>query len=42
MPENEVKNKKIHLLADLIEKILDINEQLDIPDLESEESTAQR
>ena len=42
MPENEVKNKILDLLANLVEKILDINEQLDIADLESEESTAQR
>ena len=42
MPENEVKNKKLDLLAGLVEKILDINRLLNIPDLESEESAAQR
>ena len=36
------KNKKLHLLAGLVEKILDINELLNIPDLESEESAAQK
>ena len=42
MPENEVKNKKLDLLAGLVEKVLDINELLHIPDLKSEESAAQR
>ena len=42
MPENEVKNKKPDLLAGLVEKILDINELLNILDLKSEESAAQR
>ena len=42
MPENEVKNKKIDLLAGLVENVLDINERLNIPDLKSEESAAQR
>ena len=42
MPENEVKNKKLDLLASLVEKILDINELLNIPDLKSEEEAAQR
>ena len=42
MPENEVKNKKLDLSADLVEKILDINGLLNIPDLASEESAAQR
>ena len=42
MPENEVKNEKLDLLAGLDEKILDINELLNIPDLKSEESAAQR
>ena len=36
------KNKKLNLLAGLVEKILDINELLNIPDLESEESAAQK
>ena len=42
MPENEVKYKKHDLLAGLVENILDINELLNIPDLGSEESDAQR
>ena len=42
MPKNEVKNKKLDLLAGLVEKILDINGLLNIPDLGSEESAAQR
>ena len=42
MPENEVKNKKLDLLAGLVEKILDINGLLNLPDLKSEESAEQR
>ena len=42
MSENEVKNKKLDLLADLIEKIIDTNEQLNMPELETEESAEQR
>ena len=43
MPENEVKkNKKRDLLAGLVEKILDINKLLNIPDLKSEESATER
>ena len=42
MPENEVKNKKLDLLAGLVEKILDINGLLNVPDLKSEESATQR
>ena len=42
MPKNEVKNKKLDLLAGLVEKILDINGPLKNPDLGSEESAAQR
>ena len=42
MPENEVKNKKLDLLACLVEKTLDIYELLNILDLGSEESSAQR
>ena len=42
MPENEVRNKKLDLLAGLIENVLDINGLLNIPDLGSEESAAQR
>ena len=33
MPENEIKNRKFDLLAGLVEKILDFNELLNIPDL---------
>ena len=42
MSENEVKNKKLDWLASLVEKILDINELLNIPDLKSEESATER
>ena len=42
IPENEFKNKKLDLLAGLVEKILKFNELLNIPDLDSEESPAQR
>ena len=42
MPGNEVKNEKLDLLAGLLEKILDFNELLNIPDLESEESATKR
>ena len=42
MSENEVKNKKIDLLAGLVEKILDTDEQLNTPELETEESAEQR
>ena len=41
MYENDLK-KKLDLLADLVEKILDTNEQLNMPELETEESAAQR
>ena len=42
MPENEVKSRKLDLLAGLVEKILDINGLRNIPDLGSEESAAQK
>ena len=42
MPENEVKNKKLDLLAGRVKKILDINGLLNIPGLKSEESAEQR
>ena len=42
MPINEVKNKKLELLAGLVEKILDFNEVLNIPDLKSEKSATER
>ena len=35
MPKNEVKNKKLDLLAGLVEKILDIHGLLNLPDLKS-------
>ena len=38
MPEKEVTNENLDLLAGLVEKILDINELLNIPDLGSEGS----
>ena len=38
MSENEVKNKKLDFLAGLAEKIVDTNEQLNMPELETEES----
>ena len=40
--ENEVKNKKLDLLAGLVENLFDINEQLNLPELETEESAEQR
>ena len=42
MPENEVKNKKLALLGGFVEKGLDINGLINIPDLKSEEFSAQR
>ena len=42
MFENEVKKKKLDLLAGLVEKTLDINKLLNIPDLKSEESATER
>ena len=42
MSENEAKNKKIDLLPGLVEIILDTNEQLNMPELETEESAEQR
>ena len=42
MNENEGKNKKLDLLAGLVEKILDTNEQLNMSELETEESAEQR
>ena len=38
MPENEVKTKKLDLLAGLVENILDINGLINILDLGSQES----
>ena len=38
MSEDEIKDKKLDLIAGLIEKVLDTNEQLNIPELKSEES----
>ena len=42
MSENEAKNKKIDLLPGLVEIILDTNEQLNMPELETEGSAEQR
>ena len=42
MSKNEVKNKGLDLLKNIVEKILDANELLDIPELESEKSAEQR
>ena len=42
MPENEGKSKKLDLLAGLVEKTLDINRLLNIPDLDSEDSATER
>ena len=42
MPENKVKNKNLDLLAGIVEKIIDINGLLNIPDLGSEESATER
>ena len=42
MFEDEIRDKKLNLIVDLVEKILDTNEQLNMPDLESEESAEQR
>ena len=42
MPENEVKNKKLELLAGLFEKILDFNKLLNIPDLKSEKCATEK
>ena len=40
--KNAVKNKKLDLLAGLVENFVDINEQLNMPELETEESAEQR
>ena len=43
MSEDEVENKKLDYLRDLFRKIVDVNQNLDdTPDLETEESAAQR
>ena len=42
MSEKEVGDKKLNLLIGLVERILDFAEQSDMPELESEKSTAQR
>ena len=42
MSEDEVKNKGLDLLKNIVEKILDANKRLDMPELETEESAAQR
>ena len=43
MSEDEVENRRLDYLKDLVRKIVNANQQLDdIPDLETEESAAQR
>ena len=43
MPENEVKNKGLDLLKNIVRKIIDANQLLDdMPTLETEEEAAQR
>ena len=42
MSEDEIKDKKLNLIVDLVEKILDTNEQLNMSELETEESAAQK
>ena len=43
MSEDEVKNKRLRYLKDLVRKIVDTNQQVDdISDLETKESAAQR
>ena len=43
MSEDEVENKKLDYLRDLVTKIVDASQKLDdMPDLESEESAAQK
>ena len=42
MSENEVENKKLDYLKNLVRAIVDAGEKYDIPDLESEEEAAKR
>ena len=42
MSENDVKNKGLDLLKNIVEKILDANKLLDISELESQSSPEQR
>ena len=43
MSEDEVENRRLNYLKDLVRKIFDANQKLDdMPDLETEESAAQR
>ena len=42
MSENEIRNKTLHLLTNFIEEVLIGDRMNDKPDLESEESAAQR
>ena len=43
MSEDEVENKRLDYLKDLVRKIVDANQELDdMPDLETEDSAAQR
>ena len=42
MSENEVENKKLDYLKNLVRAIVDAGEKYDMPDLESEEEAAKR
>ena len=42
MSENEIRNKRLNLLANFIEEVLIGDRMNDMPPLESEEETAQR
>ena len=42
MSENEVKNKGLDLLKNVVEKIVDANKLLDMPELETEKSAERR
>ena len=42
MPENEIRNKRLNLLANFIEEVLIGDRMNGMPDLEIEESAAQR
>ena len=42
MSENEVKNKGLDILKNIVEKVLDANKLLDMPELETEKFPEQR
>ena len=43
MSEDEVENKRLDYLKDLVRKVVDANQELDdMPDLKTEDSAAQR